>query len=807
MTYEIVPSTEQAAVSISKSGDTSDKIQVTGTLDVSCKYAVYMVKGGVKTRLTKNNGCQISSAVFNDGSSTGLVLNGNTVTGGGISYSPTDSRTSINLTFTFGGETIGVRTVPVTFAPASMIEADRERWTQVYANGESISALQQDAESIHLKVDSIGGVPSRNLMPMGSAGEAAVTGQSTVWGPRKVAVTAGKQYTVTWRGRVGNAEAYVKFYAGVGNWGASSGPYSNTEDGTFRHVFKPTESGEMSVYVQYVDGNNAFPSSFPHTIYTGWVRVDEGDRVTREADRLTEWEPSDADTEAVNLLPDHLLENASKAYSDALGTRDAVGANDASAIVGKDATGNSEGVAYVRFTRSGVYAGNNITGGLRWYVPFRGAGDYTISGSVKDLGGVTSTDGNYVYMELHACDSGRNRIRNKYGLGWRWDKNHRGWRFGEGTAHVGDTETDSGGALKAVAWLEVRLFMTRDGDMAASRLCLSKCGHATLWDAQERSDARGNEAAQLATGLDIYNRRIRAVADMFEWWSNGGGRFAYYDAARGVAVFDGEIHAAGGSFTGDVTATTFTGPGGAFRVLGNGASIATGMIDYSNFYVCQGSDSTDILAVHSGSPVAGGATAIAFYYGASLDNGGNPQSDRVKVSSGGGRNLLIAGGANSLHFPMADNNFGSSDGAGAFIGVGKDMNSLSPSNLVASLLNGHLLATPKVLTKEITASYAKADILRLGVSTHSGGFSLDDDSPIIHIAGGSNPTVYFPSSPEKGMVFIIVNNAGTVTFNGNGKQFYSNGAKGTVSSGSRGEWNMFVYDGSYWRCVYINGRF
>lgn len=88
------------------------------------------------------------------------------------------------------------------------------------------------------------------------------------------------------------------------------------------------------------------------------------------------------------------------------------------------------------------------------------------------------------------------------------------------------------------------------------------------------------------------------------------------------------------------------------------------------------------------------------------------------------------------------------------------MNSLSPSNLVASLLNGHLLATPKVLTKEITVSYAKADILRLGVSTHSGGFSLDDDSPIIHIAGGSNPTVYFPSSPEKGMVFIIVNNAG-----------------------------------------------
>lgn len=807
VTYEIVPVTEQAAVSIEKTGDASDKIRVTGTLDVNCRYTVYMVKGGVRIRLTKNQGCKISTAAFNDGSTTGLVINGNGVTGSGISYSSTDGRTSVIVTFAYGGETIGVRTVPVTFAPASMIEADQERWTQVYANGESISALQQDAESIRLKVDGIGGVPSRNLMPMGSVGEVAVTGQNAVWGPRKVAVTAGRQYTVTWRGRVGNAAAYVKFYAGVGNWGASSGPYSSTENGTFRHVFKPTESGEMSVYVQYVDRNNAFPSSFPHTVYTEWVRVDEGDRVTREADRLTEWEPSEADTEAVNLLPDHLLENAAKAYSDALGTRDVAGSADASEIVGVDAAGNAEGVAHVRFTRSGVYAGNEITSGLRWYVPFRGGGDYTISASVKDLGGVTSTDGNYVYMELHACDSGRNRIRNKCGMGWWQNKNYRGWYFREGTAHVGDTETDSGGNLKSVEWLEVRLFMTRDGDMAVSRLCLSKCGHATLWDAQERSDARGNEAAQLATGLDIYNRRIRAVADMFEWWSNGGGRFAYYDAARGVAVFDGEIHAAGGSFTGDVTATTFTGPGGAFRVLGNGAAIATGMTDYGNFYVCQGPDGTDILAVHSASPVAGGAAAVAFYYGARLDNDSNPQSDRVKVSSGGGRNLLIAGGANSLHFPMADNNFGSSDGAGPFIGVGKDMNSLSPSNLVASLLNGHLLATPKVLTDKVDTAFMKAGAVRFGVEIHYGGFWLYGDSAPIHIAGGTSPAVYLPSSPEKGMVFVVVNDAGTVTFYGNGKQFYSNGAKGTVSSGSRGEWSLFAYDGSYWRCVYVNGRF
>lgn len=807
VTYEIVPVTEQAAVSIEKTGDASDRIRVTGTLDVNCKYTVYMVKGGVRTRLTKNQGCKISTAAFNDGSTTGLVIDGNGVTGSGISYSSTDGRTSVIVTYAYGSETIGVRTVPVTFAPASMIEADQERWTQVYANGESISALQQDAESIRLKVDGIGGIPSRNLMSMGDVGEVAVTGQSTVWGPRKVAVTAGRQYTVTWRGRVGNAAAYVKFYAGVGNWGASSGPYSSTENGTFRHVFKPTESGEMSVYVQYVDRDNAFPSSFPHTVYTEWVRVDEGDRVTREADRITEWEPSDADIEAVNLLPDHLLENAAKAYSDALGTRDVAGSDDASEIVGVDAEGNAWGVAHVRFTRSGVYAGNEITGGLRWYVPFRGAGDYTISASVKDLGGVTSTDGNYVYMELHACDSGRNRIRNKYGLGWWQNKNYRGWYFREGTAHVGDTETDSGGNLKSVEWLEVRLFMTRDGDMAVSRLCLSKCGHATLWDAQERSDARGNEAAQLATGLDIYNRRIRAVADMFEWWSNGGGRFAYYDAARGVAVFDGEIHAAGGSFTGDVTATTFTGPGGAFRVLGNGAAIATGMTDYGNFYVCQGPDGTDILAVHSASPVAGGAAAVAFYYGARLDNDGNPQSDRVKVSSGGGRNLLIAGGANSLHFPMADNNFGSSDGAGPFIGVGKDMNSLSPSNLVASLLNGHLLATPKVLTDKVDTAFMKAGAVRFGVETHYGGFWLYGDSAPIHIAGGTSPAVYLPSSPEKGMVFVVVNDAGTVTFYGNGKQFYSNGAKDTVSSGSRGEWSLFAYDGSYWRCVYVNGRF
>lgn len=434
---------------------------------------------------------------------------------------------------------------------------------------EFTSSIEQTAGSIGLKVDQlaervdgIGAVPSANLVPMGCVGEVAVTGQNVVWGPRKVAVTAGKRYTVTWRGRVGNAEAYVKFYASVGGWGSSSPPYSDTEEGTFRHVFTPGESGEMDVYVQYVDKDNAFPSSFPHTVYTEWVRADEGDRVTREADRLTAWEPSESDVEAANLLPDHLLEDPTTDYSDPLGTRGPLGPNAAAAIVPKDDGANVEGVAYVRFTRSGVYGGSDITDGLRWYVPFRGAGDYTLSGCVKDLGGVTSTDSNYVYADLYACDSGRNRIQS-HGFGWWQNRNYRGWYFGDMTASVGDTETDGDGDERAVEWLEVHLFMARDGDMAVSRLCLSKCGHATLWDAQERSEARGNEAAQLATGVDIYNRLIRVTSDRFEWVGNSGDAIASFDKDRGA------------EFSGHVSARSVSTSSGRFSVGEDGRMSAT----------------------------------------------------------------------------------------------------------------------------------------------------------------------------------------------------------------------------------------
>lgn len=543
VTYEIDPIREQAAVSIEKAGDTDENIQVTGSLSVDCRYAVYRKTGGVREAAPLQD-ASISAAVFNDGSAAGLRISGLSVTGSGIGYSSTDGRAAIIITFALGGETIGVRTVPVGFAPASLIKADQEQWTQMYANGRNISALQQDAESIHLKVDRL---PTRNLMDMGSVGEIAVKGDNVVWGPKEVAVTAGRKYTVTWKGRVENAVAHIKFYVYVdsADWGNSSGPYSSTADGFFRHVFTPAGSGLMKVYVQYVDKDNADPGTYPYKVFTDWVRVDEGDHAAREADRLTAWEPTEADTEALNLLPDHLLEGQ-KAYSDAMGSRDIVNKQqqDVSRIVGKGSS--PDGVAYVRFTRSGVYGnkaydawgntvydGGEIFDGLQWYVPFRGAGDYTISVSMKNMRGNTASEDNCIGLELLPCAQDKTRLnkadkRRACEL-YESDKNGYGWKHIEKTVTINATERDADGTAREVRFLEVRLYMTEDGDMAASRLCLSKCSHGTVYDAQELSAERQDEAAQLATGIDIYQRRIMVTADNTTFRTNDGKEVAVFD--------------------------------------------------------------------------------------------------------------------------------------------------------------------------------------------------------------------------------------------------------------------------------------
>lgn len=101
----------------------------------------------------------------------------------------------------------------------------------------------------------------------------------------------------------------------------------------------------------------------------------------------------------------------------------------------------------------------------------------------------------------------------------------------------------------------------------------------------------------------------------------------------------------------------------------------------------------------------------------------------------------------------------------------------------------------------------------MGGLSHLQGLALDAST----ISGSANRTLFLcssssftmPSNPKAGQLVIVIQTTGTgITFNGGGKSFI----KGTITSstaksGTAGQWNFFVYDGSVscWRCVYANG--
>lgn len=442
--------------------------------------------------------------------------------------------------------------------------------TAIGDNTTRIGKLEVGSEGISLKVDRIA-TPARNLLAAGSVGEIVGTGKNTIGPTYKAAAERGKTYTITWKGYSDDEAAYMKFYVSAGAYAASSGANKvyGTSAGFARWKFTPSDGGTLKVYVQYVNSSNSFPSSFDHKIHTDWIRIDEGDWTSEDALGLLEaWEPARAELEAVNLLPDHLLDTDPNTSVDEanVGTRERV-ADDSSLTV---ATGtDTDEVRYIRLTRSG-YTGSAY-GGVRWMVPFRGAGDYTLSASIKDMRPTdfTPDTDNAIYAHLRPCDADGVALSNYAQVYMKAGGTaDYGWVHAESPSDRlrfdDEMESASDGTRHKVEWLQVHLFMRGNGDMAVSRLCLSKCSHATLWNAQELSGEREDEARQLATGIDIYNKKIVATGDTFEWRDNSGNAIAEFDADNGA------------TFRGNVSAETFSTNNGGMSVGADGALHATG---------------------------------------------------------------------------------------------------------------------------------------------------------------------------------------------------------------------------------------
>lgn len=150
---------------------------------------------------------------------------------------------------------------------------------------------------------------------------------------------------------------------------------------------------------------------------------------------------------------------------------------------------------------------------------------------------------------------------------------------------------------------------------------------------------------------------------------------------------------------------------------------------------------------------------------------------------------------------------------------------------------GSASATPTSLVDGVGVNYANLiqvkgggigngrDAAALGIET-DGDYCLSAMGGLSHLQGlalaastasAPNRTLFLcsgssftmPSNPKAGQLVIVIQTTGTgITFYAGGKNFKKGASTSrTARSGTAGQWNFFVYDGSTssWRCVYANG--
>ena len=69
-------------------------------------------------------------------------------------------------------------------------------------------------------------------------------------------------------------------------------------------------------------------------------------------------------------------------------------------------------------------------------------------------------------------------------------------------------------------------------------------------------------------------------------------------------------------------------------------------------------------------------------------------------------------------------------------------------------------------------------------------------------------TVKFPANPVLGVQLLVIQGTNQkVHFDGNGHSFQQGSDVGSsANSNQNGQWNLFIFDGQYWQCIYIQGH-
>lgn len=736
---------------------------------------------------------------------------------------------TITLYDLISGGTVGNQlaslVVPVSLNPGAIVDVNSELGTiqnttssmqnDVDGMQGTIETIKQGQGQISLKVQSLQSMAkSRNLISGGN-----VTGlyvkKYYVWDSPAFMMEQGKTYTVTaclWMDSA-TYNNHIKGYV-IGadnNWTYSyaSEEYTNTSSSIVRFKFNAGATKQM--IVRFYERNSAGKDSGNYNgVHIDWLRVDEGDWTGDNGRTIDAWAPSEEEIDAVNMLPDPGFSEAI-GYSDGMGERNTFRSymGDYVSWMSRDSSTDGDGCHGVTFERSGRSDLSNTNpdsyAGMRYIVPFRGAGKYWISFVYTDLsqtlGGASMDDA--IYMELHPCDANKNRITGGMLTGGRnTSSSNIGIIRVQNYKTFGETATDSSGNVKKIAYLEVRVYLRGNGSVRVSRLCLSKSDHFIYWNVNEVSEARKKEAAQLATGIDIYSHKIIATTDNFTVRNNSGVTTFSIDK-------DGNIVGAGNAmFKGAVTATTFTLSSDKFYVDNNGKF----KLSTTYFSV----DETGKINA------TGGSISFFNFDNAGMYSGNIEQDGKIWSGLGMSMNNLSVSGINNRRISsvflgngLIDSRYTNSNNRTYRVGsttLGNTFyNYIKLERIGSGYFPNENSPEHAALGIETQGDFCLAALggpSRFGgmcFASNSGSTFTGDKQHTFYLCSGGTFTM--PSDPPDEMLFIVIQTGSRITFNGNGHQFRSGtNYRSTCNSDTVGQWNLFYFDGSYWNTVYINGR-
>lgn len=682
---------------------------------------------------------------------------------------------------------------------------------------ESVSKISQSADEISARVTSL--YTEGNLLWGGDV-RGMVRKQYEVLRSARISVKKGLSYTVTARMWLTAKSGYpaqpaldghvIHLYAFKPDWSwQSDRVFSYTRSGTViaRLMFTAVEDMDVMVGIYEQNGNGGDPEAYGG-VAVDWVRVDMGDHINEDV--LTSWSASAKDVEAQNLIPDVNYEDSTwkKTMPDGA-TRERVSDeienfNDSGllSVYGDDLS--YYGFNGVRLRRSGC--GTTSSNGLRYYIPFRGGGDYTLTAMVKDLNGVTLDEG--VWIQMYPCGE---------------DKKHNGkgamFSLGSGNATGGyiplsvthrfaDSEKNGNGDPVKTFWIEVRVLLLKNGDVVVSRLSLAKNPTAVHWNANALGGSAGRQqalesytqqrAGYIESGIRQGLRSVGFNMDSSTWTVNTwGDRFAWYankgdatgnDLSKAVMYVDSQTNTL--HVKGYVEATG--GKIGGLKLADDGLYQGGSISKRYAYYAI------DSLYLRGMRASRNNSTVYQIKFGwRSVDNADGTISPKDMGYADHGLNgaveFIRTTKGNTSYVNLRSRGATETGDGAAYEGTNECALGVrcgdSTTGYGYGFINIGMLATHRV-TELLGEGKIRTKLKTEGIYIADAGI-----------------TITLPDDPQPGTrITVLQNTPSKVIFNGNGYRFKQGTSVSPgyeANSDKDGQWNYFIFDGTFWECSYV----